>query len=90
MKTNIKRLLIDNALIISNAAKLETGKKTIKDKKALAELIAKRNNGDKDNIYMQLYRAEKDGYITENKTLVDQITKELNVTRKVLISETFN
>ena len=81
-----RKLLVDNGIILANAKRIETGKEVIKDKKHLAELIAAKNSGSKDNIYMQLYRSSTKGFVSENKDLVDSVCAELNLPREVLLS----
>ena len=80
-----KFLKIDNAIIISNAERIKNGKEIIKDKKHLARLIE--GDGNFENFYMRLYRAEKEGFINENKEMIDKLLTELNVPKDIILSD---
>lgn len=81
-----KRLNIDASIIMANAEKIKNGESLIKDKKHLAEIIALKIGDEKDNLYMRLYRAEKDGFIVENESLIKSLIGELNVSKEFLVS----
>lgn len=81
-------LKIDDAIILSNAKRIENGIDKIKDKKHLAEILCEKLNNTKDNIYMKLYRAETQGFINENEELVNALISELGVEKSILVSDT--
>lgn len=81
-----KILKIEDAITIANAERLRNGIEKIKDRKHLAEIIAEKLMGEKENIYMRLYRAEKSGFINENEELITAVMSELNVEKAFLIS----
>lgn len=82
----MKRFLkVDEAIVISNAERIKEGKEIIKNKKHLSRIIAPKMKGESDNIYMQLYRAETLGFVSENVDLIDHISSELNVERDSII-----
>lgn len=83
-----KVLKIDDAITVSNADRIKNQAQKIKDKKHLASLICESLNSNKDNVYMRLYRAEKDGFFGDNNDLINAICKELNVDESILVSYT--
>lgn len=89
-----KKLDIDNAIILSNAERLIQKKPTIKDKKHLAVIIANRleqnlpfaTEKEVRNLYMKLYRSEKDGFFNLDKNLLDLVLSELQIPEnKILV-----
>ena len=79
-------LRIDDAIIISNAKRIQEGVEKIKDKKHLAGIICEKLQSNKDNTYMKLYRAENQGFVSENQELIDALISELGVDRSILVS----
>lgn len=80
---------IDNCIIIHDVKQIkkEPAEPKIKTKNQLAKKLVKSGlvDGTKVSIYTKLSRAEKDGYITEDKILVEALLKTLEVTRKDLV-----
>ena len=88
---NKKFLDIDNCIIINDVkqiSKSPAGKK-IKTKRQLSKKIVKDKllPGTEVSIYTKLSRAEKDGFKTEDKELVNAILEILEVSKKELIKE---
>lgn len=84
--TTKKKLNIDNSIIICNAERIKQKRSQIKDKKHLSRILADKMNCDADNLYMRIYRAEKNGFLDVDNDLLKWISEELEIpTEDILI-----
>lgn len=80
----LKKLDLTKCIALSNGKRALENKEIIKDKKHLSTFLKEEVIGV-TNIYMVLYRSEKEGFLRINKTLVDCLCELLSVTEQQLV-----